>query len=100
MNQFEGNRGDLKNALEVAGLYNQLAWDHGLTQVQIALAFCLQKRQVSSTILGVASVERLIENLATLEVHLAPDVLDKIKALHLLYRDTARWALEPNRMIL
>lgn len=79
-----------QTAIEVAALYNQLAQNHGLTPVQLALAFCFQKRQVTSTILGVTNVDQLIENIAALEVHLEPDILEKIDAIRLLHRDPAQ----------
>ncbi len=79
-----------QSCLEAARLYNQLARENGLTPVQLALAFCLGKWQVSSTILGVTSVKQLIENLASLDIELEAAMLDQIDSIRLLYRDPAQ----------
>jgi aryl-alcohol dehydrogenase-like predicted oxidoreductase len=87
---FRRQRWGRQTAMETAALYNQLARDHGLTPVQLALAFCLQKRQVTSTILGVTNVDQLTECFEALEVHLETDILNAIDAIRLLHRDPAQ----------
>ena len=87
---FRRQRWGRQNAMETATAYNQLARDHGLTPVQLALAFCLQKRQVTSTIFGVTNLDQLIEGLGASEIQLQQDVLDKIDAIRLLHRDPAQ----------
>ncbi|MGN1057717.1 MAG: aldo/keto reductase [Comamonas sp.] len=74
-------------ALEAAKLYNQLARDHGLTPVQMALAFCYRNWRVASTIIGVTSLEHLNENLDAWNVELAPELWEAFDALRWKMRD-------------
>jgi aryl-alcohol dehydrogenase-like predicted oxidoreductase len=48
-------------ALTTAKRYNQLARDSGMTPSQFALAYCYQKWQVASTIIGVTSLAQFDE---------------------------------------
>ncbi|MBS0292644.1 MAG: aldo/keto reductase [Proteobacteria bacterium] len=72
-------------ALAAARRYNQLARDHGLTPVQLALAFCYGSWRVASTIIGVTSLAQLDENLDAWDTHLTPELLAEI--------DRIRWEL-------
>lgn len=72
---------------EVARIYNKLARENGLTPAQLALAFCYQKKLVSSTIIGVTSIGNLKENLAALSITLNQDLLDRIDQIRYLKRD-------------
>lgn len=74
-------------ALDAARRYNQLARDHGLTPVQLALAFCYRSWRVASTIIGVTSLEHLEANLDAWDVQLSPEVLAEIDALRWQFRD-------------
>ena len=69
--------------------YNDLARDHGMTPTQMALAFCYQKWQVASTIIGVTSIAQLDENIAAYDTKLSPDVLEAIDRIRLESRDPA-----------
>ena len=77
-------------ALASARRYNQLAREHGLTPVQMALAFCYTKWQVASTIIGVTSVAQLDENLNAWGTQLAPELLAEINKLRWEMRDLAQ----------
>jgi len=72
-------------ALDAAKRYNQLARDHGLTPAALALAFCYNKWQVGSTIIGVRTMEQLDEDLNVWGTQLSEALLQEIDAL--------RWAL-------
>ena len=76
-------------ALEAARRYNALAREHGLTPTQMALAFCYTKWQVSSTIIGVTSLDQLSENLDAWGTTLSPDLLKGIDAIRKEMRDPA-----------
>lgn len=76
-----------KNALDVAKIYNKIARSHDLTPTQLALAFCVQKWQITSTVIGVTSTEQLKENIKALEVKLNPAILNEIDAVRLMHRD-------------
>jgi aryl-alcohol dehydrogenase-like predicted oxidoreductase len=71
--------------LLAARRYNALARAHGLSPVQLALAFCYQNWRVASTIIGVTTEAQLDECLDAWTVPLSPELLDEI--------DTIRWDL-------
>lgn len=77
-------------ALDAARRYNQLAHQHGLTPTQLALAFCYQKWQVASTIIGVTSLTQLDECIDAHEVVLSDELLRAIDDLRWQYRDFAQ----------
>lgn len=74
-------------SLAAARRYNQLARDNGMTPVQMALAFCYTKWQVTSTIIGVTSVAQFDENLAAWGTKLSPEVLAQIDKIRWEIRD-------------
>jgi aryl-alcohol dehydrogenase-like predicted oxidoreductase len=76
-------------AVDTARRYNDLARDHGMTPTQMALAFCYQKWQVASTIIGVTSIAQLDENIAAYETRLSPEILEAIDQIRLENRDPA-----------
>jgi aryl-alcohol dehydrogenase-like predicted oxidoreductase len=76
-------------AVDTARLYNDLARAHGMTPTQMALAFCYQKWQVASTIIGVTSIAQLDENIAAYDTKLSQEVLDAIDQIRLINRDPA-----------
>lgn len=76
-------------ALAAAKRYNQLARDHGLTPVQMALAFCYTKWQVASTIIGVTSLQQLDDCLDAWGTVLPEAVLAEIDRIRLEHRDPA-----------
>jgi len=71
-------------ALVAAKRYSALARHHGLTPLQMALAFCYTKWQVTSTIIGVTTVSQLDECLDVWGITLPAELLQQI--------DTIRWA--------
>ena len=77
-------------ALTAARRYNQLARDNGLTPTELALAFCYQKWQVASTIIGVTSIAQLDECIDALDVTLSDEVLQAIDAIRWECRDPAQ----------
>lgn len=76
-------------ALQAAKRYNAMARAHGLTPVQMALAFCYTKWQVTSTIIGVTSVSQLDDNLDAWGTTLSPELLQAIDAVRWQMRDLA-----------
>ena len=76
-------------ALAAARRYNALAREHGLSPVQLALAFCYRKWQVASTIIGVTSVAQLDDNLDAWGTKLSPELLTAIDAIRWDARDPA-----------
>lgn len=77
-------------ALAAARRYSALARAHGLTPLQLALAFCYTKWQVASTIIGVTTVAQLDECLDVWGTALSPELLQAIDALRWEVRDPAQ----------
>jgi len=77
-------------ALDAARIYNQLAKENNMTPANMALAFCINKWQVASTIIGVTSVAQLKENLFAQHVTLSKELINKIDAIRWIYRDPAQ----------
>ena len=66
---------NLARAAHVAAV----AADLGLTPAQVALAWVLRTRQVSSAIVGATRVEQLRENLKAADVDLSPEALARLE---------------------
>ncbi|MBK9441345.1 MAG: aldo/keto reductase [Comamonadaceae bacterium] len=77
-------------ALAAAKRYSALARAHGLTPLQMALAFCYNQWQVASTIIGVTSVAQLDECLDAWGTTLPPELLKQIDAIRWEMRDPAQ----------
>jgi aryl-alcohol dehydrogenase-like predicted oxidoreductase len=77
-------------ALAAAKRYSALAREHGLTPLQLALAFCYTKWQVASTIIGVTSVAQFDECLDAWGTPLSKDLLTQIDAIRWELRDPAQ----------
>jgi aryl-alcohol dehydrogenase-like predicted oxidoreductase len=76
-------------ALAAARRYNQLARDNGLTPARMALAFCYTKWQVTSTIIGVRTMQQLDEDIDVWGTKLSPEVLAEIDKIRWELRDPA-----------
>ncbi|MDF2178561.1 aldo/keto reductase [Aliiglaciecola sp. CAU 1673] len=59
--------------------YVSLAKEHGLTPVQLALAWCNQVNGVTSTIIGATSMTQLEEDIQAFDITLSDDVLDGVQ---------------------
>jgi aryl-alcohol dehydrogenase-like predicted oxidoreductase len=77
-------------ALAAARRYNALAREHGLSPVQMALAFCYRNWRVASTIIGVTTIEQLDENIDAWDTELEPELLAAIDAIRWEQRDPAQ----------
>ena len=77
-------------ALVAAKRYSALARQHGLTPLQMALAFCYTKWQVASTIVGVTAVAQFDECLDAWGVTLSAQLLQQIDAIRWELRDPAQ----------
>ena len=89
-NSMRRQRWGRESALKAARLYNELAKENHLTPAQMALAFCLNKWQVTSTIIGVTSITQLSENLSALNIKISKELMDKIDEIRLAHRDPAQ----------
>jgi len=78
------------DALAAAREYNALARAHGLTPVQLALAFCYRNWRVASTIIGVTSQAQLDDCLAAWATPLSEELLAAIDGIRWRMRDPAQ----------
>jgi aryl-alcohol dehydrogenase-like predicted oxidoreductase len=62
--------------------YAEVARKHGLEFAHMSLAFVRQQRFVASVLIGATSMEQLRTNLGSAAVHLRPEVLRDIEAVH------------------
>ncbi len=62
--------------------YVELAREHGLSPVELALAFVNSRSFVTSNIVGATTMAQLQENIGSASITLDQEVLDAIEALH------------------
>ncbi len=70
------------NGVAATEAYVALARRHGLDPARMALAYVNSRRFLTSTIIGATTSAQLESNLASVDVRLAPDVVDGIEAIH------------------
>ncbi|AEM70128.1 NADP-dependent oxidoreductase domain protein [Allomuricauda ruestringensis DSM 13258] len=76
------NRYSGETAVQATEKYAQLAKEHGLSMVQMALAFVNTRPFLTSNIIGATSMEQLKENIGSIDVDLSDAVLDRIEEIH------------------
>ncbi|MCM4155218.1 NADP(H)-dependent aldo-keto reductase [Gramella sp. AN32] len=69
-------------ATEATRRYQQLAKEYDMSLTHMALAFVNQQPFVTSNIIGATSMEQLRENIASIEVTLSKEILNKIEEIH------------------
>ncbi|CAL5225561.1 g8398 [Coccomyxa viridis] len=74
-------------AKQAVAEYAAVAKKHGVTPTELALAWCKQKWQVTSTIIGATSMEQLKENLGAFEIELSEDAVNDIERVYKRFRD-------------
>ncbi|GCE50796.1 voltage-dependent potassium channel beta subunit [Thermosporothrix hazakensis] len=67
--------------LEAVQRLKDLAAEGGYTLAQLALAWTLRQKNVSSAIIGASRPEQIEENVKASDVHLSSDVLERIDAI-------------------
>lgn len=78
------------DSLRAAKRYNQLARDHGLSPISLALSWCASRWQTASTIIGVTSIAQLDENLAAFGASLSSELMAEIDQIRWEIRDPAQ----------
>ncbi len=84
-----GQRYNKPNVPSAAREYVTIAQQADLTSATLALAYARTRWFTSSVILGATSIDQLTENLDSAQVTLAPEVIEKIEAVHRLYPNPA-----------
>ncbi|MGY5352150.1 aldo/keto reductase [Wenyingzhuangia sp. IMCC45533] len=69
-------------AMLLAKKYDALAKKHGLTLIELALAFVDAQPFVTSNIIGATKMSQLKENIATIHVTLSKEILKEIDEIH------------------
>lgn len=83
INQFRNlARYNSPHSWEATARYLALAEQHGLSLVEMALAFVTQQHFTTANIIGATTMEQLRENIATASVVLSPGLLQAIDAIH------------------
>ena len=83
INQFKGlSRYNGALSWEATEKYLALAEKHGLSLVELSLAFVTQQPFTTANIIGATTMEQLKENIKTAEVVLSPGILAEIDAIH------------------
>ncbi len=70
------------NAHRATQAYIDIALDHSLDPAQMALAYVNSRPFLTSNIIGATNLRQLTSNLASLELSLSAEVLQKIEAVH------------------
>jgi aryl-alcohol dehydrogenase-like predicted oxidoreductase len=68
--------------MEATRAYVELAREHGLSPVQMALAYVNSRSFVTSNIIGATSMEQLRENIGSAGVTLSPELQQSIETIH------------------
>jgi aryl-alcohol dehydrogenase-like predicted oxidoreductase len=71
---------DWELVYDIVDVLCELAAARGATPAQVALAYLMAKPSVSSVIVGARKQEQLVDNLAAMDVALAPDEVDRLDA--------------------
>ncbi len=82
MNDALGGRYNERSAV-VCNRYVALAREHGLDPSQMALAFCMARPFMTSTIIGATTMEQLRNNLAAASLELSDELRAGIHAIYL-----------------
>jgi aryl-alcohol dehydrogenase-like predicted oxidoreductase len=77
-------------ALSAVTMYNNLAREHDISPLQLALGYCYTKWCVTSSIIGIRNKQQLIENINVLGFKLTDDLLAKIDQIRWQIRDPAQ----------
>jgi len=76
---------DTKAANDAVRAYIAVAEKHGLDVCQMALAYVNTRTFLTSNIIGATNMEQLKSNIASIDIQLAPEVLEEIEAVFRQY---------------
>jgi len=97
-NQSEGRRKDfdfppvnLEQGYEIIDTLKDIAQAHDASVAQIALAWLRYKDGVTTTIIGATTEEQLKSNIASTEIDLTPEEVDKLDQVSALKPEYPHW---------
>jgi len=85
---------DRERAFDCIDAMRPMAEERGASVAQIALAWLLHRRVVSSVIVGAKRLEQLDDNIAATEVELSEGELDALDQVSVLPREYPGWMFE------
>lgn len=88
---------DWELAFKVVEVTRQIATTHGSTPAQVALAWLLSRREVTSVLVGVSNLSQLEENLASTDLTLSAEELSQLDEVSALTRRYPDWFTERNK---
>jgi aryl-alcohol dehydrogenase-like predicted oxidoreductase len=86
--------GDFDRAFDAIDVLRQIAKSHGASVAQIALAWLLHQRVVSSVIIGAKRMDQLEDNLKAIDVTLSPEELTAISEVSKLPSEYPGWMFD------
>ncbi len=100
-----GDEGSRRVSFDFPPVQRERAWDcieamqpiakaHGVSVAQVAIAWLLHQRQVTSVIIGAKRAEQLADNLAAVKLRLSADELQAIDKVSALPAEYPGWMLE------
>ncbi|KAK9814171.1 hypothetical protein WJX72_001597 [[Myrmecia] bisecta] len=89
LTRFPGymERYNKSQARTATGEYMKVAEKHGISAVELALAWCKQRWQVASTIIGATSMTQLKENIGAFDIKLSEECLADVEEVYKRFRD-------------
>lgn len=85
---------DKDRAYDAIGVMRTIAESKGCSVAQVALAWLLHQKVVTSVIVGAKRVDQLTDNIAATDVELTPEDLDALDAVTKLPAEYPGWMLE------
>jgi aryl-alcohol dehydrogenase-like predicted oxidoreductase len=83
-----------KERVDCVDVMRTIAGSKGVSVAQIALAWLLHQKAVSSVIIGAKRVDQLDDNIAATHIRLSDDELKQLDAVSELPREYPGWMLE------
>jgi aryl-alcohol dehydrogenase-like predicted oxidoreductase len=85
---------DKEKAYDIIDVIQPIAQAHGVSVAQIALAWLLHQKAVTSVIIGAKKPEQLADNIAATNVVLSADELDQLNKISALKAEYPQWMIE------
>ena len=83
------SRYNSENSHKATAEYLKIAQEAGISLATMSLAFVNMQPFLTANIIGATNMEQLKENIASIEVKLDADILEKIDKVHAVYSNPA-----------
>lgn len=85
---------DKEKGYDIIEVMQQIAEAHKVSVAQVALAWLLRKNAVSSVIIGAKRKEQLLDNIASAELNLTGDDMEKLEAVSAVTKPYPHWMVD------